>query len=45
MSNLYLKVTIDEKNWRSQNFDFPGLENVSPGQFWGAPIHEDITEF
>ena len=32
MSILYLKVTI-EKNWRSQNFDFLSLKNLSPGQF------------
>ena len=31
MSNIYLKVTI-EKNWRSQNFDFLSLKNLSPGQ-------------
>ena len=24
MSNIYLKVTIEEKNWRSQNFNFLG---------------------
>ena len=24
---------------RSQNFDFLGLKNLSPGQFWGAPTH------
>ena len=34
-----------EKNWRFQNFDFLVLKNVSPGQFWGAPTHEDIIEF
>ena len=45
MSNIYLKVTNEEKNWRSQNFDFLGLKNLSPGQFWGAPAHEDIIEF
>ena len=45
MSNIYLKVTNEEKNWRSQNFDFLGLKNLSPGQFWGAPTHEDIIEF
>ena len=45
MSNIYLKVTIEEKNWRSQNFDFLGLKNFSPGQFWGAPTHENIIEF
>ena len=32
MSNIYLKVTI-EKNWRSQNFDFLSLKNLSPGHF------------
>ena len=37
MSNIYLKVTI-EKNWRSQNFDFLGLKNLSPGQFFGSSI-------
>ena len=26
MPNMYLKVTIKEKNWRSQNFDFLGLK-------------------
>ena len=35
MSNIYLKVTI-EKNWRSQNFDFLSLRNLSPGQFLGS---------
>ena len=35
MSNIYLKVTI-EKNWRSQNFDFPSFENLSPGQLLGS---------
>ena len=42
MSNIYLKVTIEEKNWRSQNFNFLGLKDVSPDQFSGAPAHEDI---
>ena len=32
MPNIYLKVTIG-KNWRSENFDFRSLENLSPGQF------------
>ena len=32
MSNIYLKVTI-EKNWGSRKFDFPGLKNLSSGQF------------
>ena len=45
MSNIYLKVTIEEKNWRSQNFDSLGLKHLSPDQFWEAPTHEDITEF
>ena len=36
MSNVYLKVTI-EKNWRSQNFDFPS--------FWAASTHADINKF
>ena len=45
MSNIYLKVIIEEKNWRSQNFDFLGLRNLSQGQFWGAPTHEDTIEF
>ena len=43
MSNIYLKVTI-EKNWGFQNFDFLSLKNLSPGQSWGAPTHEDIIE-
>ena len=30
---------------RSQNFDFLGLKNLSPGQFWGAPAHAHIIEF
>ena len=44
MSNIHLKVTI-EKNWGSRNFNFLSLKNLSPGQFWGAPTHEDIIEF
>ena len=44
LSNIYLKVTI-EKNRRSQDFDFLSLKNLSPGQFWEAPNHEDIIEF
>ena len=43
--NIYLKVTFEEKNWHSQNFDFPGLKNLSQCQFWGAPTHADIIEF
>ena len=45
MSNIYLKVTIEEKNRRSQNFDFLGFRNLLPFQFWEAPTHEDIIEF
>ena len=36
MSNIDLNVTIEEKNWRSQNFDFPALKNLSECWFWGA---------
>ena len=35
LSNIYIKVTI-EKNWRSQNFDFLSLKNLSPGPFLGS---------
>ena len=45
ISSIYLKVTIEEKNWRSQNLDFLDLKNLSTGQFWGAPALEDIIEF
>ena len=46
MSIIYLKATIEEINWRSQNCDFQGLKNLSPCQFWeGAPTQEDIIEF
>ena len=44
MSNIYLKVAV-EKNWSSQNSDFLNLKNLSPVSSWGAPTHEDITEF
>ena len=44
MSIIYLKVAIEEKNWRSQNFDFR-LKNLSPCQFRGLPTHADIIEF
>ena len=30
--HIYLKVTTEEKNWRSQNFDFLGLKNRSLDQ-------------
>ena len=45
MSNIYLKVTIEEKNWRSQNFNFLGLKTLSPCQFWGSPAHKYIIDF
>ena len=45
MSNIYLKVTIEETNWRSQDLDFLGLKKLSPCQFWGASTHEGIFEF
>ena len=45
MWKFYLKVTIEEKNWPSQNVDFLGFKNLSPGQSWGAPTLEDIIEF
>ena len=45
MSNIFLKVTTEEKSWRSQNFGFLGLKDLSPCQFWGAPTHADIIEF
>ena len=38
MPNIYLKVII-EKNWRSQNFNFLSLKNLSPGQFLGSSNH------
>ena len=45
MSNIYLKVTIEKKIWRSQNFDFLGVKNLSPGQFWGTQTQEDRQTF
>ena len=45
MSNIDLNVTIEEKNWRSQNFDFLGLKNLSACRLWGAPTDEYIIEF
>ena len=45
ISNIYLKVTIEEKHWGPQKSDFPGLKNLLPGQFWGAPLNEDIIEY
>ena len=33
MSNIHLKNVAIEKNWRSQNFDFLSLNNLSLGQF------------
>ena len=39
MSNIYLKVAIEEKNWRSQNFDFLG-HHVSFGELQLTKIVE-----
>ena len=44
MSNIYLKVAIEEKNWLSQNFDFIGFKYLSQCQILGAPTHSDIIE-
>ena len=41
MSNINLKDTTETFS----NFDFLSLKNLSPGQFWGARTHADITEF
>ena len=41
---LISKLTIG-RNWRSQNFDFLSLKNLSPDQFQGSPTNADITEF
>ena len=35
MSNSCLKVTLEKKQY-SQNFNFPILKNLSPGQFLGS---------
>ena len=35
MPSIYLDIT-PEKNWRSQNFDFLSLKNMSPAQFLGS---------
>ena len=45
MPNIYLKLNIEEKDLRSQIFNFLGLKNLSSGELWGAPTHEDTTEF
>ena len=44
MTNIYIKVTI-EKNWHYQNFYFVSLKDLSPGQFWGTPVHANIIKF
>ena len=41
---LISKLTI-VRNWRSQNFDFLSLKNLSPDQFQGSPNNADITKF
>ena len=38
-----LKRYYRGKNWHSQNF--PGLKNVSPCQFWGAPLMQVTLNF
>ena len=45
MPNIYLKLNIEEKDLRSQIFNFLGLKNLSSGEFWGAPTHEGTIEF
>ena len=48
MSNIYLKVAIETfSKLRFLGFKkfVLSLKNMSPGQFWGAPTHEDIIEF
>ena len=42
MSNIYLKVSI-EKNWRFQNFNFPSLQNSSPGQLLRSSISISLS--
>ena len=29
----------------SQNFDFPGIKNLPPCQFWEAPTSVGVIEF
>ena len=43
MSDIYLKATI-EKNWRSQNFDFLSLKNLSP-VFGKLQLTQILPEF
>ena len=43
MSNIFLKDA--KKNSRSQNFNFLGLKNLSPGQFLGSSNSRRIIEF
>ena len=40
LSSIYL--TVNNSLRRSQNFDFLGLTNLTPGQFWRASTHTDI---
>ena len=45
MSDIYrYLVIVQEKNWRSQNFDFLSVKIVSPGRLCGVPPHKDIIE-
>ena len=45
MSNIFSIVTIEEKNWRSQNNDFLGLKNLSPGNFGELPLTKISVNF
>ena len=44
MSYINLKLTLEKKG-RTRNFDFLSLKSSSPGHFWRALTHADITEF
>ena len=44
MSNIYFKA-INEKDWRTQNFDFLSWKICHQVSFWGSPTHTDIIEF
>ena len=43
MSNTYLKIP-NEKNFRSENFDFLSLKTCLQVTFCGTPTHADIIE-
>ena len=44
ISNIYWKLTT-KKIWRSQNFGFLILKNLSPGQLLGSSNLRIIIEF